>query len=123
MPNSKKNLRAKHVFVGIWYCAAVLFSQVPKKCIDLDLSLLYILISRTYGKFARKNDFLALGVYFAQPCSSAGRRFAASGSRLYYRLVTTNCFAGFHIDEFDEMPGILDSTENPCSFEKYPTPH
>jgi len=36
----------------------------------------------TYGKFARKNVFPALGVCFPQPCSSDGRRFAASRSRL-----------------------------------------
>ena len=33
-------------------------------------------------KFTRKNIFLALGVCFPQPCSSAGSRFAASRSRL-----------------------------------------
>jgi len=72
--------------IGIWHCAAALFSQIPKKCTDLDLSLLYILILRTYSKFARKNNFLALGVCFPQPCSSASRRFAASRLRLqYYR--------------------------------------
>jgi len=32
-------------------------------CTDLDLSLLYILILGTYSKFARKINFLALGVY------------------------------------------------------------
>ena len=37
-------------------------TQVPKMCTDLDLSLLYILIMGTYSKFARKNNFLALGV-------------------------------------------------------------
>jgi len=30
--------------IGIWHCAAVLISQVLKKCTNLDLSLLYILI-------------------------------------------------------------------------------
>ena len=44
------------------HCAAVLQTQVPKLCTDLDLSLLYILIFGTYSKFARKNNFLALGV-------------------------------------------------------------
>jgi len=41
----------------------VLQAQVLKLCIDLDLSLLYILILGTYSKFARKINFLALGVY------------------------------------------------------------
>jgi len=77
-------------FSGRRHCAAILFSQVPKKCTDLDLSLLYILILGTYSKFIRKNNFPALGVCFPQPCSSAGRRFAASRSRLknYRRIVS-----------------------------------
>jgi len=55
-----------------------------------DLSLLHILISQTYSKFTRKNNFLAPGVCFPQPCSSAGRRFAASRSRLqYYRRIVS----------------------------------
>jgi len=53
-------------FPGFCHCAAVLLSQVPKKCTDLDVSLLYILTSGTYSKFARKNNFLALGVCFPQ---------------------------------------------------------
>jgi len=48
-------------------------SQVPTKCTNLDFSLLYILISKTYGKFARKNKFLALGVHFLQTWTRAGR--------------------------------------------------
>jgi len=72
------------------HCASVLQTQVPKLCTDLDLSLLYILIFGTCSKFTRKNNFLALGVCFPQPCSSAGRRFAASRSRLqnYQRIVS-----------------------------------
>jgi len=75
--------------IGIWHCAALLLSQVPKRCTDLDLTLLYILTSGTYSKFVRKNDFLALGVCFPQPCSSAGRKpeFAASRSRLRWGWV------------------------------------
>jgi len=67
---------SKHVFFsGSCHCASGFQMQVPKLCIHLDLSLLYILTLETYSKFARKNNFLALGVCFAQPCSSAGRRF------------------------------------------------
>jgi len=74
---------------GFCHCAAVLPTQVPKSCTALDLSLLYILTLGTYSKFARKNNFLALGVCFPQLCSSAGRRFAASRSRVqnYRRIV------------------------------------
>jgi len=54
-------LWAKRVFFfGSRFYSAVLFSQVPKLCTDLDLSLLYNLILGTYGKFARKNNFLSL---------------------------------------------------------------
>jgi len=72
------------------HCASVLQTQVPKLCAGLDLSVFYILILGTYSKFAWKNNFLALGVCFLQPCSSAGRRFAASRSRLqnYRRIVS-----------------------------------
>jgi len=77
-------------FFGSRYCAAALFSQVPKKCTDLDLSLLYILVLGTCSKFAR--NFLAPSLCFLQPsgCLSAGRRFAASRSCLqnYWRIVS-----------------------------------
>jgi len=42
----------------------IFFTLVPKKCKDLNLSLLYILILGTYINFAGKNKFLALGVCF-----------------------------------------------------------
>ena len=49
-----------HCF-GSRHCAAVLFAQVPEKCTELDLSLLYtVLIFGTYNKFARENDFRCL---------------------------------------------------------------
>ena len=75
--------------IGFCHCAAVLQTKFPKLCTDLDLSLLYILVLGKYSKFARKNNFLALGVCFPQPCSSAGRRFAASRSRVqnYWQIV------------------------------------
>jgi len=77
-------------FSGGRLCASVLKTQVPKSCTDLDLSLLYILILGTYSNFARKNNFLALGVCLPQPCSSAGRMFAASRSRVHnYRRIVS----------------------------------
>jgi len=76
--------------IGSSLCTAGFFSPVPKKCIDLDLSLLYILVIGTYSRFARKNKFLALGICFSQPSSSTGRRFAESGSSLqYYRRIVS----------------------------------
>ena len=75
---------------GFCNCAAVVQMQVQKVCTDLDFSLLYILILGTYSKFARKNNFLALGVCFPQPCSSDGCGFAFSRSRApnYQRIVS-----------------------------------
>ena len=62
----------------------------PKLCTYLDLSLLCILILGTYSKFARTNNFLALGLCFPQSCSSAGRMFTASRSHLqYYRRIVS----------------------------------
>jgi len=83
------------------HCAAAFFLPVPKWCTDLDQTLLYILIHRTYTKFVWKTQMLALGVCFPQPsCWSAGRMFAASKSCLqYYRRIVS-----FHNNDFDEMP-------------------
>jgi len=83
-------LRRNTFFSGSRHCASVFQTQVLKLCTDLDLGLLYILILGTYSEFARENNFLALCVCFSQPCSSAGRRFAASRSRLqnYRRIIS-----------------------------------
>ena len=45
---------------------------------------------RNLQQIHSKNNFLALGVCFPQPCSSSGRRFAASRSRVqnYQRIVS-----------------------------------
>jgi len=43
--------------IGIWHCTAVVLSEVQNKCTDLDMSVLYILMSGTFGKFARKKIF------------------------------------------------------------------
>jgi len=90
MTNTNFSCVETHFFSGSRHCVAVLQTQVPKLCTDLDLGLLYILIFGTYSKFARKNNFPALGVCFPQPCSSAGRMFAVSRSRLqYYRRIVS----------------------------------
>jgi len=71
-----------------------------------DISLLYILILKSYGKLARKNKMLVLGVCFPQTCSSAGRIFPASRSHLHYywqiisfpkeRIRWNALWSGFH---------------------------
>jgi len=58
--------------------------QILDKCKDLGLTLLHILILGAYCKFVRKNKMLALRDLFPQPCSSAGRMFAAGRSHLDY---------------------------------------
>jgi len=75
--------------IGIWHCAAVFFSQIPKKCTDLDFSLLCILILWTYCKFARVINFQRPAFAFRRParvlvCAPASR------SRLqnYRRIVS-----------------------------------
>ena len=89
-----------------------------QKCTDLDLSLLFILKLGTYGKFARKNN--------VQSSAFASRRhaqaLAACSTRLDHAYITTDESFRFHDNKFDEIPCKTDSTENPRSVEKYPTP-
>jgi len=66
--------------IGFGHGAAVLQAQVPKLCTDIDLSLLYILISGTYSKFAGKINFLALGVY----CTAGQSAFRRSRLQLTF---------------------------------------
>ena len=54
MATSEKKRVSPAGKIRIWHCTAVFFSQVPKKCTDVDISLLYVLISGIYNKFARK---------------------------------------------------------------------
>jgi len=119
-PRCSDDFRGKTCFnagkIGFWRCVALLQTQDPNLCTDLDLCLIYNLTLGTYSKFARQNNFLALGVCFPQSCSIAGRRFAASRSRVNTKLPTNG---RFHNKNFDEMRCKLDSIENPHSFETY----
>ena len=54
------------------------------------------------------------------PCSHAPT-LAACLPRQDHVCVTTDELVRFHKNECDAMPCKLDSTENPRSFEKYPT--
>jgi len=60
------NFAAKQVFKSD--VAIAVFWQVPKSYTDLDLTLLCILIWRTYSRFVRENKMRALGACFPQPC-------------------------------------------------------
>jgi len=85
---------------GFCHCAAALETQVPKLCTALDLSLLYILIPGTYSKFARKNDSLALGVCFLQPCSLL----------ICWPINRSNRFSNFlRLDQLDRFAKIIKS--------------
>ena len=53
---------------------------------------------------------------------SPARALAAGLPRQDHVYITTDELFRLHNNEFDEMPCKLDSTENPRSFEKYPTP-
>ena len=87
---------SEHVFLPEVATALRLFKRKSRSC-DLDLSLFYILIFGSYSEFARKNTYLALGVYFPQPCSSTGRMFAAPRSRLQQIYIYVNICVYLHI--------------------------
>jgi len=53
---------------------------------------------------------------------SPARALTADLPHRHHIYFTTDKLFRFYNDEFDEMPCKLDSTENPFSFEKYPTP-
>ena len=78
MAKSDFSCATTRFFPGFCHRAFVLQAQVPKLCTDLDLSLLYILILGTYSKFARKINFLALGVY----CPAGQSEFRRSRSQM-----------------------------------------
>ena len=66
------------------------FRKYPKSAQPyVSVSSIFYTIG-TYSKFTRKNDFLAPSVCFPQPCSSAGRRFAAS--KTTFTKLPTNLF-------------------------------
>ena len=118
VPNSDFSSERNTFFFGNRHCATVFFKQVPKKCTYIDLSLLYVLKLETYSKFARKNNCLALGVCFRRHA----RALAACLPRQDHVYNTTDKSFRFHNNKFDQMPCKLDFTENPPSFDKYPTP-
>ena len=95
-----------------------LFSQVPKKCTDLDLSLLYILILGTYSEFTGKIISLRSAFAFRSPA----RALAAGLPRQDQVYKFTDESFRLHNQKFDEMRFKLESNENPRSFAKHPTP-
>jgi len=84
---------------------------------DLGLCTFWALAKRKPLRNAKFRFFLrAIHVFFESRQKSSLR----SGFLFVYR--TTDESFRFHNKEFDEMRCKLDSTENPRSFDKYPTP-
>ena len=90
MAKSEKKMSFDVGKIGFRRCASVLQTQVPKLCTALDLSLLYILILGTYSTFARKNNFLALGVYC--PAAPLERRPQVCRVKITCTKLPTNRF-------------------------------
>jgi len=116
-------------FPGSRHCTAVLQTQVLKLCTDLNLSLLYILILGTYSKLARKNYFTSARHLLSATLLERWPHVCRIKITCYRRIFsfpqqirTTDEYFRFHNKKIDEMRCKLDSTENPHSFEKYPTP-
>jgi len=90
---------------------------VLKKCIDLDLSLLIILIlghvADSLWKMILQRSRRLLPADMLERWPHSFRVKITFTSLLTNRFVST---------KFDEMPCTLDSTENPRSFEKNPIP-
>ena len=81
--------RRNTFFSGIRFYSELLFSQVPKKCTNLDLSLIYNLTLGTCSKFARKNNFLSL---CARRCTVAQRSCGLCGdSRSSLKKIRRGC--------------------------------
>jgi len=66
VPCSVKFCGQTRFWIGSRHYAATIFWQVPESCTDLDSTLLYISILRTYTRFVRENKMLALSVCFPQ---------------------------------------------------------
>ena len=104
--------------IGIWNCAAVLFSQVPKLCTDLDLSLRYILTQEHIANSLANTISWRSAFAFRNPA----RAMAAGLPRQDHVDKTTDELFCFHNKKFDEMRCKLNFTENPGSFLN-PKPH
>jgi len=108
-------LRQNTFFPGFCHCAAILQTQAPKLCTNLGLGLLYILILGTNSKFDRENYRSAFAF------RSSARAQATGLPHQDHVYKTTDETIRFHNKIFDEIHCKLDSTENPRSFEQYPT--
>jgi len=83
------------------WCAALFFSQVRKKCTDLDPTLLNILISRTYtAHWLLKIVFQRSAFAF----HTSARALAAGLPHQDHFYITADESFRFHNDECNEIP-------------------
>jgi len=95
--------------IGCLHCAAVLFSRVPKKRSHLNVSLLYILILRTYSKFAHKKISSAWCFPFRR---HAGALAACLPHQDHVYFTTKNCFVS---TTMNSMKCLVNWIPLPCS--------
>jgi len=93
MPNSDFSCGQTRFSPGSRHCAVVLFTQVPKKCTDLHLSLLYIFIFGTCSKFASKHHFLtSFSAWRLLAADMLERKPQVCLVKNTFTLLLTNCF-------------------------------
>jgi len=87
--NRKSALRSRILLA----CQKPKRMRVPKLCTDLDRTLLYIPILKTYSKFARENKTLRLSGWCLLPADMHERWPHACRVKITFTLLRTNCFA------------------------------
>jgi len=121
-PQRNGKIRKENVLrrrkMGVCHCAAVLQTQVPKLCTDLDLGLLYICREEHVANSPAKIISYRSAFAFRSPA----RAQATGLPRQDHVYKSTDESFRFHYKLLDEMRCKLDSTENLRSFEKSLTP-
>ena len=90
MSNSACSAGETRFFFGSRQCAAVIFSQEPKKCVNLDFSLPYILTSGTYSKFSWETKISSTRRLL--PAALLERWPQVCSFKFTFTLLQTNCF-------------------------------
>jgi len=103
------------------FAIAQRFSKRKYRSTDLDLGLFYISILGTYSKFSRKKQFPSARRSSLLSAALLERWPQFCRVKITFTTLPTNGFVST-TKKIDEMRCKLDSTENPRSFEKYPTP-
>jgi len=106
--------------IGFCHCAAVFQTQVSKL---RSCAQPYISVSSTFGYEEHIANSLGKTISYRSAFAfrSPARALAAGLPRQDHMYKTADESFRFNNKNFDEMRCKLDSTENPRSFEKYPT--